>query len=78
LDADVDTGRQAESASGPVSVNGGSRGSEAGNGSTSRGNGSDGDTETLATGTWYPDPEERDPFEPARPELTGRAPGPRD
>jgi hypothetical protein len=42
--------------------------------------------ESLSAARWYPDPVngdgvdvlERDAFEPARPELTGRAPGPRD
>ena len=47
------------------------------NSSGNNGNSSSSGAETLGTGTWYPDPE-RDPFEPARPELTGRAPGPRD
>ena len=34
----------------------------------------------LGTGRWYSDDDalDRDPFEPARPELSGRAPGPRD
>jgi len=71
VDLDADAGLQSES--------------ESESGSTSRsGARLESETETLSTASWYPeaardvDALERDPFEPARPELTGRAPGPRD
>jgi hypothetical protein len=65
VDLDADAGLQAES----------------GSGSGAR---LEAETEPLSSPSWYPDSVrgvdalERDPFEPARPELTGRAPGPRD